>query len=234
MKAIIKRELASYFTSPIGYIYLAVIYFLSGYFLFTIVLINNSNDIRAVFQSMLTIVMFCAPLLTMRLMSEDKRRKTDQTLLTAPVSLTGIVFGKFFAAALMYLASISVLLVFALVLHSFSPVNWAVIIGNFAGLLLLGLVFIAIGLFVSSLTENQAIAAIGSFVVMLGLFMLDAIPTLIPNPVVTALIREISVLRRYTPITQGILGIADLVFFISVSGIFLFLTARVLEKRRWS
>jgi ABC-2 type transport system permease protein len=234
MKAIIKRELASYFTSPIGYIYLGVIYFLSGYFLFTIVLINNSNDISPVFQTMLNIVMFCAPLLTMRLMSEDKRHKTDQALLTAPVSLTGIVFGKFLAAALMYLASISVLLVFALVLHIFSPVNWAVITGNFAGLLLLGLVFIAIGLFVSSLTENQAIAAIGSFVVMLGLFMLDAIPTLIPNPVVTALIREVSVLRRYMPITRGILGIADLVFFISVSGIFLFLTARVLEKRRWS
>jgi ABC-2 type transport system permease protein len=234
MTAIMKRELAAYFYSPIGYIYLGVIYFLSGYFLVTGVLINNSALLTPVFTVLINIVMVLTPLLTMRLMSEDRRRRTDQALLTAPVTLTGIVLGKFFAAVLVYCAGVSITLVFALVLNAFARINWAIIWGNYIGLLLLGFSFISVGQFISSLTENQTIAAIGGYAAMLGLFLLDAIPSLVPIPAVVSVINGISFIRRYTPITYGILGLGDLFFFISVSGIFLFLTTRVLEKRRWS
>jgi ABC-2 type transport system permease protein len=234
MIAIIKRELAAYFTSPIGYVYLGVIYFLSGFFFFTGVLMANSAVLTPVFQVLTTIIMFMTPILTMRLMTEDRRHKTDQALLTAPVSLGGIVTGKFLAAAVVYAAGITVTLVYAVVLTFFAKVNWAVIFGNYFGILLLGFAFISIGQLISSLTENQAIAAIGSFVVMLALMLLDAIPQIIPNQLVASFIGALSPIKRYTPITNGLLEFSNLFYFISVCGVFLFLTTRVLEKRRWS
>jgi ABC-2 type transport system permease protein len=234
MTAIIRRELSAYFASPIGYVYLGVMYFLSGYFLFTGVLFSNRADLSPVFSALLMVVMFLTPILTMRLMAEDRRLKTDQALLTAPVSLGAIVSGKFFAAALVYTAGISVTLVYALTIHFFAPVNWAIVWGNYIALLLLGFAFISMGQFISSLTENQAIAAIGGFALILGLILLDAVPSILPNPRVAAVLAELSLTKRFAPITSGILEIANLVFFISVCGIFLFLTARVLEKRRWS
>jgi ABC-2 type transport system permease protein len=234
MQAIIRRELSAYFTSPIGFVYLGAVYFLSGFFLLTGPLLANSADIRPVFQALLLVVMFLTPILTMRLMTEDRRHRTDQALLTAPISLGAIVAGKFLAAALVYAAGVSVTPVFALTLGFFARMNWAIVWGNYIALLLMGFAFISIGQFISSLTENQAIAAIGSFAVMLGILLLDAIPSIIPNPRLAALMGELSFIRRYTPITNGILSMSNLFFFISVCGIFLFLTARVLEKRRWS
>ncbi|GHV86783.1 ABC transporter permease [Spirochaetia bacterium] len=234
MAAIIRRELAAYFTSPIGYVYLGVFYFFSGYFFFAGVLIGNSTVLTPVFQTLLNVVMFLTPVLTMRLMSEDRRHKTDQALLTAPLSLGAIAGGKFLAAAAVYTAGISITLVYALVLSFFGSVNWAMVWGSYIGILLLGFAFIAIGQFISSLTENQAIAAIGCFTAVLACFILDALPSIIPYPWLATLIRGISFIRRFTPITSGILGISNLFFFVSVCGIFLFLTARSLEKRRWS
>jgi len=234
MGAITKRELSAYFTSPIGFVYLGVVYFLSGFFLVTGVLIDNSSDLRPVFSSLLFVVMFLSPILTMRLMTEDKRHRTDQALLTAPVTLGAIVAGKFFAAAIVYAAGISITLIYALTLNFFAPMNWAIVWGNYIALLLLGFAFISIGQFISSLTENQAIAAIGAFAVVLGILLLDIIPSIVTNPRAAAVIGELSFTRRFTPITSGILSVSNLFFFLSVCGIFLFLTARVLEKRRWS
>jgi ABC-2 type transport system permease protein len=234
MGAIVKRELLAYFISPIGYVYLGVFYLLSGYFLFTGVLINNSSVLTPLFQVLLTIVMFLTPILTMRLMTEDKRHKTDVALLTAPISLGAIVGGKFLAAAIVYTAGVSITVIYALVLNFFAPVNWTIIWGNYIVLLLLGFSFISIGQFISSLTENQVVAAIGSFVVMLALFSLDVIPSIVPNPRLTAVIRGISFTNRFTPITNGLLGFSNVFYFISVCFSFLFLTTRVLEKRRWS
>jgi ABC-2 type transport system permease protein len=234
MTAIIRRELSAYFASPIGYVYLGVIYFFSGFFLFTGVLFSNRSDLTPVFSSLLFVVMFLTPILTMRLMSEDKRLRTDQILLTAPVTLGAIVGGKFLAAVLVYTAGISVTLVYAVTIHFLAPVNWAIVWGNYIALLLLGAAFISIGQLISSLTENQAIAAIGGFAVMLGLLLLDVVPSIIPNPRIAAVLGEFSLIRRFTPITSGILGFSNLFFFISVCGVFLFLTTRVLEKKRWS
>jgi ABC-2 type transport system permease protein len=178
--------------------------------------------------------MILTPLLTMRLMSEDKRHKTDQVLLSAPVSLTAITLGKFLSAALVYTAGISVTLVFAVVFSAFVRVQWALIWGNYIALLLMGCSFISIGQCISSLTENQAIAAIGGFAAMFAVFLLDAIPSIIPHPLAQKIIEGVSFTKRYSPITMGILDLANLFFFISVCAVFLFLTTRVLEKRRWA
>jgi len=234
MGAIIKRELSAYFTSPVGFVYLGAVYFLSGIFLLTGALMAGSADIRPVFSSLLSVIMFLTPVLTMRLMSEDRRRRTDQLLLTSPVTLGAIVLGKFLAAAVVYAAAVSVTLVYAAVLSFFASMNWAIIFGNYIALLLAGLAFISIGQFISSLTESQAIAAIGTFAAVLGILFLEALPLIVPSPAVSAIISQLSFTMRFTPITSGILSVSNLFFFVSVCAIFLFLTTRALEKRRWS
>ncbi|MDR1970978.1 MAG: hypothetical protein LBQ46_03560 [Treponema sp.] len=234
MIAVLKRELGAYFSSPIGYVYLGVFYLLTGYFFFAGVLFSNRSDMSPVFQVMMNIVMFLTPVLTMRLMSEDLRHRTDQALLTAPISLGAIAGGKFLAAAVVYTAGVSMTMVYSIVVEALAQVNWAIVLGSYIGILLLGFAFIAIGQFISALTENQAIAAIGCFTAVLVIFLMDALIDIVPNPLLRTLLQGISFMRRYTPITNGILSISSLVFFISVCGIFLFLTTRVLEKRRWS
>lgn len=232
MFAILKREMSNYFTSPIGYIFLAVFYFFSGMF-FTSVLSANTTDITYVFSSLFTVLVFIIPLLTMRSMSEDMKQKTDQLLLTAPVKLGGLVIGKFLAAFLMYCIALAVTVVYSLILAAFAVPEWPVVIGNILGALLLGAALIAIGVFISSLTENQLIAAVGSFAVMMFILLIDGFASLIPVTQISTFITSLSFMNRYNDFVTGILNISNILFFISVAVVFIFFTVRVLEKRRW-
>ena len=232
MLAILKREMSNYFTSPIGYIFLAVFYFFSGMF-FTSVLAANTTDITYVFSSLFTVLVFIIPLLTMRSMSEDKKQKTDQLLLTSPLNLSGLVAGKFLAAFLMYCIALAVTVVYSLILAAFAVPEWPVVIGNILGALLLGAALISIGVFISSLTENQLIAAVGSFAVMMFILMIDGFASLIPVTQIASIITSLSFMSRYNDFVTGILNISNILFFISVAVVFNFFTVRVLEKRRW-
>lgn len=234
MTAIMRRELLSYFSSPIGYIFLAVFYVFAGFYFFASNLMGNSTDISPVFQSMFTIVLFLIPILTMRLLSEDKKHRTDQALLTAPVSLTGLVLGKFLAAVAVFVMSLAVTMLYALTVAVFAPPNWALIFGNFAALLLLGMAFISIGLFISSMTENQVVAAVGGFASALLLIIIDSLAGIITNPILQAIVTGMSFFGRYSDFTVGKFDLDNVVFFLSVCAVFIFLTVRVLEKRRWS
>lgn len=234
MLAILKRELNSYFTSPIGYVYLAVFYFFSGMFFYS-VLYSNSTDISYVFSGLFTVLLFIVPLLTMRLLSEEKKQKTDQLLLTSPVSLTGLVVGKFLAALCMYAIGLAITVVYSLILAGFASPQWMVIIGNIFGTLLLGAALISIGLFISSMTENQMIAAVGSFAVMMFILMMDSFAGILPASLsfIGTLLTNLSFMTRYNELVSGVLNIGTVLFFVSVAVIFNFLTIRVLEKRRW-
>ena len=232
MLAILKREMSNYFTSLIGYIFLAVFYFFSGMF-FTSVLAANTTDITYVFSSLFTVLIFIIPLLTMRSMSEDKKQKTDQLLLTSPLNLSGLVAGKFLAAFLMYCIALAVTVVYSLILAAFAVPEWPVVIGNILGALLLGAALISIGVFISSLTENQLIAAVGSFAVMMFILMIDGFASLIPVTQIASIITSLSFMSRYNDFVTGILNISNILFFISVAVVFNFFTVRVLEKRRW-
>ncbi|MDL2233524.1 ABC transporter [Ruminococcaceae bacterium OttesenSCG-928-L11] len=234
MTAIMRRELQAYFSSPIGYIYLAVFYVFAGFYFFATTLMSNTADISGVFNSMFTIVLFLIPILTMRLFSEDLKYRTDQALLTAPINLTSLVLGKFFAASMVFLTGLAITLVYGLIVAVFVPPNWPLIWGNFVALLLLGMALIAIGMFISSLTESQVIAAVGAFAVGLALLLVDSLASVFTNPILVAFFDGISFMKRYEVFTQGIFDFSSIVFFLSVSAIFIFLTVRVQEKRRWS
>lgn len=234
MKAILRKELKAYFSSPIGYIFLAVFYAFSGFYFFATALLLSSADISGVFSGMFMIVMFLIPILTMRLFSEELKHKTDQALLTAPISLTALVIGKFLACVLVFLAGLMITLVYGVVVSFFATPNWAWILGNFTAMLLLGMAVIAIGLFLSSMTESQVLAAVGTFAVSLALILSDSLNAIITSPAAARLLTGLSFMRRYMLYTRGIFDLSNAVFFLSVSAAFLFLTIRMQEKRRWS
>ena len=233
MSAVFKRELKAYFTSPIGWIYLAVFYFFAGLFLFLGPIAMLSPDLSSLFSSMQTIVMFLVPILTMRLFSEDKRQKTDQLLLTAPVGLTGIIFGKLLAAFTVFSIGFSATLVYAVVISAFGSIPWSLFFSNLIGMLLLGLALISIGAFISSLTENQVVAAIGGFAVMLLLVFVDTLASVITTGWIASILSNLSLYTRYSDFSYGVINFADIIFFLSVSAVFVFLTVRVFEKKRW-
>lgn len=234
MFAIFKRELKAYFTSPLGYVFLAIFYAFSGLFFYIFSLSVGSTDISSVFLMMFIVLMVFVPLLTMRLLSEDKKQKTDQLILTAPVSLLPIVMGKFLAAYAIFAIGVAVMPVYGFVMSTFATVSWLPIWGNTVGLLLLGGIFVSIGLFISSLTENQMIAAIGGFFINLMILLMNTLKSALPNGFLQDVLSSISVYSRYSEITSGIFSLSSLIFFVSVIFIFLFLTVRVLEKRRWA
>lgn len=232
MTAILKREINAYFDTPLGYVFLAVYHLFAGYFFYRYNIFGNSTDMRSLFEMLFTVTLFLIPILTMRLMSEDKRAKTDQLLLMAPVSTTGIVVGKLLAALIVYLTAMAITLVEAAVLSVYAPVEWSVILGHFLGLFLLGAALIAVGLFISALTENQIIAAIGGFAVGFFLMLLDSVSALISNSRLAGFVTDLSFQTHYQHFTLGIFDLADVIFYLSVTALFAFFTICAVEKRR--
>lgn len=230
MKAVFKRELKSYFTTPIGYVFLAVALFFSG-LTFSQIYASGYPDLTYVFIQIFNISLFAVPVLTMRLISEDRRQKVDQALFTAPVSITSIVLGKFFATLCVYISSLAITLVFQFIMAMYSPVDWTVYLSNLIGVILLGAALVSIGLFISALTENQLVAAIGSFAVSLLLLQMDSFTG---NAVLEKIISYLSFSAKYSDFVIGILSYANVIFFLSVAVLFVFLTVRVLEKKRWA
>lgn len=234
MGAIFRREVLSYFTSPIGYIFLAAFYASSAVIFSLNSLEQGTTQLDTLFAQLMIILIVLIPVLTMRTMSEEKKNKTDQCLLTSPVSLFGIVAGKFLAAFLIYVLGVAITIVYAIVVSAYSTPDWNVISGNVVGLVLLGAAFIAVGIFCSSFTENQVVSAVVSFIVMVVLYLFSTIGNLIPVEFIANIFSKLSFWERYYGFTYGLFDMSNVLFFISAVVVFLFLTVRVLEKRRWA
>lgn len=235
MKAIFKRELKAYFASPVGYVVVAALVALYGFFFFQIMTMGSSSYIGEVFNTMFVFSMMVMPIITMRSMSDDRKNKTDQALLTAPVSVTAIVVGKFLAAFGVYFVAVTVSMLSALTISVFSSAfPWGILIGNYIGTLLYGAAMISIGVFISSLTVSQVIAAIGTFVIAILLMFIDQIASALSGSFVGTVIEWISFTARYDVFTRGVFSISSCVYFISVAAVFVFFTARKVESRRWN
>jgi len=233
MGAIFRRDLLGYFTSPVGYIFLGVFYAVSGFFFYSSSISAGSTDLSQLFVLLYFALLVLVPILTMRSFSEEKKQKTEQCILTAPVSLGGIVAGKFLSAFVVYLIGISCTVVYAVTVSFFAQPVWNVVLGNIMGLVLLGASFVALGIFISSLTENQMVAAILSMVLILALYILQVIANYVSVEWIATALTSIAFSSRYQTFTAGILDFSNVLFFVSATVIFLFLTVRVLEKRRW-
>ena len=234
MKAILRRELKSYFASPIGYVCIAVLLFLSGLLYWNVMSIGSSSYISMVYSNLFTFTMMVIPILTMKSMSDEQKNKTDQALLTAPVSVTAIVLGKFLAAFIVYAIAMTGSLLPCVAISLFGSPSWGEIFGYYLGSLFYGAAMISIGVFISSLTVSQVISAIATFAVSIFILLMGQLASLASGTFVATVVEWLSFDTRYAYFTQGIFNISSAVFFLSVVAIFVFLTARRLESKRWS
>ena len=172
MFAIYKREMRTYFTTPAGYIFMAIFLCAAGFIFSLTTLQEQSTDVSLYFQVLMIAYIVLIPLLTMRSFAEEKRNKTEQLLLTAPVSLWSLVLAKFLAAFTLFLGTVAVSSLFFVTLGMYGDPNWGRILGCTIGMILIGVCFIAIGMFLSSLTDNQFTAAVTTIGVLCGLVVL--------------------------------------------------------------
>ena len=248
MFAIFKKELRSYFVNPIGYVFVGIFLLFSALVCCYTTLLSKSYDTTLYFMIMMFAFVILIPLLTMRLFSEERKMRTEQLLLTAPVTLTGMVMGKFFAAFTLFLGCMAASCINFIPLYvvaaiergnaSYSvsyigPVT-AQIIGGMIGLILIGAAFIAIGTFISSLTENQLASAIITMAVIVGLIGIGLLSSFVNVYWIRVALSWISVFGRFDYLLMGVFDISAVVYYLSLAFVFLFLTVRVYEKRRWN
>ncbi len=233
MLAVYKRELKAYFTNPLGYVVLAImLFFLSINFM--TLLLNYYGNISYLFFMVNTYTMLIPPLITMRLFSEEKKQKTDQLLFTAPVSITKIVLGKYLAAFTLFAICYAVTIIYEIIFGALTQVNVLMYLSSLLGTALIGLSLIAIGTFISSVTESQIIAAILGLIASITIMMFDSIGSVFGSSLLSTLFSTLSFATRYNTFNSGIIDFSNIVYFLSISVLFIFLTIRVHEKKRWA
>ena len=234
MFAIYKRDLRSYFVGVLGYVFLVIYLAVAGILFSYTTMFSMSSDVTNYFTLMLVFSAIVLPLLTMKSFSEERKTKTEQLILTAPVSLPAMVFGKFFASYTVFGAATVFTSLYFLFLIPYTQLKFAVLYGNLIALLLVGMVFISIGLFVSALTENQLSAAIGTIAIILGFLGIGLINSLIPTSYAIRYVFDaLSIFTRFQSFVNGYFEFASVIYYLSVSGIFLWLTIRVYDRRRF-
>ena len=235
MLAIYKRELKAYFTGVIGYAFLVIYLAVAGAIFCATTFYSMSADVSNYFTLMLIFSAVMLPLLTMKSFSEERKTKTEQLLLTAPVRLTSMVFGKLLASLTVYYGVTLLTSLYFLFLIPYAQVKFAVLLGNIVALLLVGTVFISVGLFVSSLTENQLSAAVGTIAIILALLGAGLINSFLPSSYWLRYVFDpISVFTRFQNFANGIFDLASLFYYLSVSAIFVWLTVRIYDRRRFN
>jgi ABC-2 type transport system permease protein len=288
MLAVLRRELKAYFSSPIGFIFVGFFILLTGIFFATTNLIPADPDYTVVLASITSIFLVVVPILTMRLLPEEIRQRTDQLLITSPLSIIGIVLGKYLAAVGVFFLTLLITMVYPVMMSFFAVggLAWWEILGCYIGFFLLGSAFIAVGLFFSSLTDNQLVAAAVTFAALLPMYLIDWFSRSIPADMVTGLVflgivgaglvalvffttrspiataatgvaalvvllalarfrpmffqgllgkvlDWFSLLKRMEDFSMGILNLSAIVYYLLFSGAFVFLTVRMIEKKRW-
>lgn len=235
MQAIFKKELKSYFYSPIAYVLIGLFLLVGSILFFVFNLASGYADTRWIFMNgiFILILMIFTSVLTMRILAEDRKNGTEVLLLTSPVNITSIVVGKYLAALIVFLLMTGITFVYPLITFAFGAQFTVEIIGGYIGFMLLGASFLSVGIFASSLTENQVVAVIISFVMLLVMWIISGVSGFLGGTIAKVL-NWISLLSRYEDFNRGILNLGSIVYYLSFIAVMLFLTVRVIEKRRWS
>ncbi len=250
--AITQKELKSYFSSPIAYIVIGLWSLMYGYFF--VALLNffvrqsmqmnqfgmqgpqamnvNQQLVRPLLQNVLILILFLMPMVTMRSYSEEKRSGTIELLLTSPITDFQIVLGKFFGAMALYGTMLAVTLIHIGLLFVYGRPEWKPIATAYLGLLLMGGCFIAVGLFISSLTKNQIVAGMVTFAVFLMLWIITWIGSF-SGPTVDKLTQYLSIVDHFDDFGKGVLDTTHLIYYVSFITFGLFLTAKSVDSERW-
>ena len=234
--SIAKRELIAYFTSPVAYVvtaaFLVIMGLLFGYVL-TAPLQYRVADLSPVLGSVPVILLLVAPALTMRLLAEEQRSGTIELLLTAPVRDWEVVGGKFLASLTLFLTMVALTLYYPLILMAFGNPDLGVLAASYIGVILIGASFLSLGLLASSLSQNQVVAAMISFGLILSLWLIGFLSGIVTGPGAD-IVDYISIVAHYGDFMKGIVASKDVIYYLSIIGGALFLATRSLETRRWS
>ncbi|HEY6508302.1 MAG TPA: ABC transporter permease [Vicinamibacterales bacterium] len=248
--AIARKELRSYFGSPIAYIVIGLFAVVFGFFFATLLyyfdrqstqtggfgggptMNVNEQLLGPVFGNMTVIILLVLPLITMRIYSEEKRSGTMELLLTAPITDLQIILGKFLGAMGLYGAMLAITLLHIGILFVFGRPEWKPIVTTYLGMLLMGGCFISVGLLISSMTRNQIVAGMTTFVVFLMLWIVNWISSFM-GPTTQAVLNYVAVTQHLDDFTKGIVDTKHVVYYVSFIVFGLFLTARSVDTERW-
>jgi len=229
---IFRRELRSYFNSPVAYVVIVVFLVIVGWFFTNNLFLMNVASMRIVFELVPLVFLFFVPAVTMRLLAEEKKSGTLELLTTKPVRDAEIVLGKFLAAWVLLAAALAPTLLYLITLMALGSIDLGPVVAGYLGLLLMGGVYIAIGIFASSLTENQIVAFIISFLIVLALFLMDKVLMYVPEGLASTL-EFLGIDYHFSNIARGVIDSRDIIYFASLLGFSLLLATVSLERRKW-
>ncbi len=233
MVAIFKKEFRNFFRTPIAYVFLAPFIFLASIQFIAILTYSNQASVDYILNYVNVLCLFIVPVLTMQLLSEEKAKKTDQLLLTAPIKVWDVVLGKFLAAYSVFFIGCLVTLIYPIIFSNIGSPIISETIGQYIGFMLIWGTFIAVGLFISSCTESQVVSAILTFVALFFMYQVDSWSQSITNEWAKNIVEWFSVMSRYTDFQSGLLNLPNVVYYLSFIFVFLFLTKRNIETRRY-
>jgi ABC-2 type transport system permease protein len=248
---VFKKELGAFFLSPIAYVVMTIFLVLSGYFFYSTLAYYSLISLQAIqnpymvsglnlttglispfFGNIAVITMLIIPMLTMRLFAEEKKNGTIELLFTYPLRDIEILLGKFFAAMVVYLIPVAITLVYIAFVGTITDLAVGPILAGYLGLVLMGAAFIALGVLISSTTENQIIAVITTFGLLLLLWVVGWAANF-TSPLLGKILNELSLVRHFESFSKGVINIKDVVFYLSFIFFCLFVTGRILESKRW-
>jgi ABC-2 type transport system permease protein len=233
IKYIFFKELRSYFNSPVAYIVIVVYLVILGWFFTSNLFVANVSSLRTLFETTPFLLLFFAPAMTMRLVSEERKSGTLEVLLTKPVKEYEIIAGKFLSAWALYFFTLLPTLAYFVSVSLLGKLDLGPVIGGYLGLMFVGAVFLSVSIFGSSITENQVVAFIVSFLILFALFMVDKILFYVPSYLASTL-EYLSIDYHFSNVARGIIDSRDLIYYLSAVGFSLLLGTVALQKRRWS
>lgn len=227
MLAVFKKEFKSYLLSPIGYIFVGLFLLMFSIFFIVTIFQYSVVNFEYLFYNGATILTFVVPVLTMRMFSEERKNGTEQLLLTSPRSITSIVLGKFFAAALVMLITEAFTMIYFVILKYFGEPSLAVALTTLGGFFLLSLAYISFGMFASSITENQIIACVVTIGVFIAMWFVPSI-----NTSWSTVLSQFSLINMFDKFPDGLISISEIVTFVTFTILFILLTIIVLQRRK--
>lgn len=227
-----KKELRSYFVSPIAYVFLAVYLFVAGLFFYLGVTLTGEASLRVLLGNLAVTQIFVLPMLTMRHFAEERRQGTLEMLMTSPVPLYSVVIGKWLASVSLCLVMFGGTLIFPAVLAYYGDPDWGVMFTSYLGLIAVACAFCAAGLFSSSLVDDQMAAGLIGAVLLVPFWLVGRAEALVPDEWADK-VRPLSLLYHLESFNRGVLDTMDIYYFVAFTAVFLFMTFRSLESRRW-
>jgi ABC-2 type transport system permease protein len=227
-----RREIRTYFNSPVAYIVVPVFVIITGYLFFTQLFLEKQADMRGFFNIMPLLFMFMIPAITMRLLADEKASGTLELLITMPVRDSEVVIGKFLAAMALLCTAIGLTLVFAITVKSLGPLDRGPTIGGYLGLVLMGGAYVSIGVMASALTRNSIVSFIVAFAISFVLYLLGKLTQFLPSSL-QGLVSYLSIDAHFENIGRGVIDSRDVIYYLSMITVSLLVATLSLESRRW-